>query len=258
MRYRSRRTKELVVSDDDGKEEWMTFEQKLPMSTSFFEAWEKELPQNLPIKKSYRLDAVVSFIRTNADASTADDDASHSCEGHHVVHVRAPIDLKSKALTKQLHQIERCLAEKEERNPDTNEDVSSNTTATNKQLTLVSEIHLQERQQQVQEQLRKLKEKEEPSGDQWLLLNGFVVTKVDNSDDVRSFNAKFKEPSIVLFREITETDNGGKDAVNVEASKEQSAALPVTLPRETMVPVSAMGTTSISNGCGPKLTISGK
>ena len=96
----------------------------------------------------------------------------------------------------------------------------------------------------------KLKEKEEASGDQWLLLNGFVVTKVDNSDDVRSFNAKFKEPSIVLFRETTETDNGGKDAVNVE--------LPVTLPRETMVPVSAMGTTSISNGCGPKLTISGK
>ena len=104
----------------------------------------------------------------------------------------------------------------------------------------------------------KLREKEEASGDQWLILNGFVVTKVDNSDDVRSFNAKFKEPSIVLFREITESNNGGKNAVNVEASKEQSAALPVTLPRETMVPVSAMGTTSISNGYGPKLTISGK
>ena len=104
----------------------------------------------------------------------------------------------------------------------------------------------------------KLKEKEEASGDQWLLLNGFVITTVDNLEDVRSFNTKFKEPSVVLFRETTESNNGGKDAVNVEARKEQSAALPATLPRETMVPVSAMGTTSISNGCGPKLTISGK
>eukprot|EP00571_Detonula_confervacea_P008660 CAMPEP_0172317850 /NCGR_PEP_ID=MMETSP1058-20130122/33035_1 /TAXON_ID=83371 /ORGANISM="Detonula confervacea, Strain CCMP 353" /LENGTH=1651 /DNA_ID=CAMNT_0013032517 /DNA_START=344 /DNA_END=5299 /DNA_ORIENTATION=+ len=249
--------KELVVNED-GEEEWMTFEQKLPMSDSFLEAWEKELPQkqNLPIKKSYRLDAVVSFIRTNSDDASSDASNSLSCEGHHVVHVRKPMDLESRALARQLHQIERSLASTEkEGNPDSNEDGSSNNNkATDTQITLVSGISLQERQQYLEEQLRKLKEKE--AKDQWLLLNGFVVTNIDNSDDVRSFNAKFKEPSIVLFREITDSDNGGKDAVKVEPSKELSEALSKTLPPDAMVPVSVMNTTSISNGHGPQLTIS--
>lgn len=228
--------KELLVNEDGG-EEWMTFEQKLPLADSFFVDWEKDLPQNLPIKKSYRLDAVVSFIRANSD-STAD--SSHLCEGHHVVHVRKPIDLEINALATQLRQIERCLAE--------NEQDSLNADHT-EQLTLVSGISMQERKQHLEGQLRKLKEKET----EWLLLNGFIVTTVDNAD-VRSFNATFKEPSIVLFREIADSNNGGKEAVKVEPSEDLSN----TIQRDSMVPVSVMGTASISNGHGPKLTISGK
>ena len=49
----------------------------------------------------------------------------------------------------------------------------------------------EEHRQQLADQIGVLKEKEK-SG-QWVLFNGFVVTRV-NTDDVRSFNAKFKEP----------------------------------------------------------------
>ena len=50
---------------------------------------------------------------------------------------------------------------------------------------------LEERKQHLVEEVKKLKERE--AGDQWFLINGFAVTKVE-SDDVRSFNSKFKEP----------------------------------------------------------------
>jgi len=231
--------KELAVNDD-GEEEWMTFEQQLPMSESFFEACEKGLlqEQNLPMKKSYRLDAVVSFIRTHSDDVSADDSNLSSCEGHHIVHVRKPVDLESNTLAKQLHQIEKCLASGE------------NTENTDKHITLVSGISMHERKERLDGKLKDLREKEVHH--EWLLLNGFIVTNIDNSDDVRSFNAKFKEPSIVLFREITNFGSGVKDAVKVEPSTELSE----TLPQDDMVPVSAMITTSISNGHGTQLTIS--
>lgn len=61
--------------------------------------------------------------------------------------------------------------------------------------------------------------------------------------------------SIVLFREISEPCNGANDVVLVEPSNELKEAL---LRRDTMVNVSAIDTKSISNGGGPKLTVSGK
>lgn len=172
--------KELAMNNE-GVEEWVSFEQKLPLPPSFFEEWEKELPQDLPIKKSYRLDSVVSFIRSNSDVESSDTAQS---EGHHIVHVRTPIDFKMKALMDQLRQVEKCLAEKEQLS-----------TAANKPITLVSGISLRERAERLKEELLKLKtqREEHKASDQWLLINGFVVTKVE-ADDVRSFNAKFKEP----------------------------------------------------------------
>ena len=246
-------TVEELVINEEGKEEWVTFEQELPESSSFVEVCKEELPPNLPIKKSYQLDAVVSFIRTTPAAAT-DVDASNSCEGHHVVHVRTSKELESAALKKQLQQIETCLAKKENNNTAFNEGHPSTATTSDKQLTLVSEISLEERQQQVQEKLKKLHLIDKHS-DQWVLLNGFVVTKVDTSDDARSFNAKFKEPSIVLFREITDSEDSEK---NVESAKEELLVLPSAIQEKEIVPVSVMETASLSNGQGPKHAISGE
>jgi hypothetical protein len=164
--------KELAVNED-GEEEWMTFERKLALPESIFDALEQEIPQDLPIKKSYRLDAVISFIRTNSSASN---DASQ-LEGHHVVHVRTPTDFEVESLHRQLHRIEKSL-----------DDLNA---APNKDMTLMTDISLEEQRKHIEDQIEILKEKGE--SDQWVLLNGFVVTRV-NTDDVRSFNAEFKEP----------------------------------------------------------------
>jgi len=240
-------TVEELVTNDDGTERWMTFEQKLPTrSDALFEALENEELQrrNLPIEKSYRLDSVVSFVRANLEAATssASVDASSlrpSCEGHHVVHVRVTPDLEGEALARQLRQIERCLLEKggrQDNGPGKDGDASSDAVlADNRRFTLTSGVPLEERRCH-------LTEKEGANSDKWLLLNGFVVTKVNSSNDVRSFNAKFKEPSIVLFREV-----------NIEPSISEASEV---VPRETLVPVNVMETTSISNGLGPKLAIS--
>lgn len=168
--------KELALNED-GEEEWCVLEQSLPLPRSFFAEWEKELPQELPIKKCYRLEAVLSFVRTNSGLSS--DEAPYQ-EGHHVVHVRIPADLECKALQKQLVQIEQSLK-------------SLNTTTDNiGRMTLDSDIPLEERRQHLEDQLREVEARE--TSDQWVLINGFVVSKLDDSDDVRSFNAKFKEP----------------------------------------------------------------
>ncbi len=171
---RSITVKELALNEDR-EEEWLTFEQSLQLPKSFLEDWEKESSQELPIKKSYRLEAVVSFVRTNAGAS---DDAPQ-IEGHHVVHVRVSADLECKALQKQLVQIEKSLN-------------SLNATDNIGPITLDSDIPLEERMRHLKEQLLEVGARE--TRDHWVLINGFVVSKLDNSNDVRSFNAKFKEP----------------------------------------------------------------
>ena len=235
---RSISVKELVTNDD-GKEEWMTSEEKLPLSGSFFEGHKEVWPQILPIKKSYRLDAVISFIRTRNPDPTSDSTSSSIAEGHHVVHVRAPTDLKRKLLTKQLQQIEMCISGEDDSSP------------SEQHTTLVSDIQLPERRYVVKKELAKLDG--EDTGTDWLLLNGFVVTP-STADDVRSFNAKFKEPSIVLYREVSGSDSG-KEAVNIDPSKDLSAA---AFRAPKIVSPSIMGTESISsNGAGPMLSISG-
>lgn len=167
--------KELAMNED-GQEEWVTFEQNLPLPKSFFDECENWLLHELPIKKFYRLEAVVSFVRTKSDVS----DDEPQIEGHHVVHVRIPADFECKALQRQLDQI------------DTSLDSLNSTTDNIGPITLDSDIPLEERRQQLEEQLREVDTRE--PRDQWVLINGFVVSKLDNSDDVRSFNAKFKEP----------------------------------------------------------------
>ena len=166
--------KELSINDD-GQEEWITSAQPLSLPPSFFDSWETVLPQNLPIKKSYQLDGVVSFVRSSDTTQN---------EGHHVVHVRTPVDFEVQSLVKQLQQVEKCLTEKAQASTETDEPI-----------TLVAGISLQERAQYLEEEIQKLnaRQNDKEAHDQWLLINGFVVTKVE-SDDVRSFNAKFKEP----------------------------------------------------------------
>jgi hypothetical protein len=163
--------KELVVNDD-GEDEWLTVEGKLTLPESLFDGQEMH-HHDLPIKKSYRLDAVVSFIRsTNLSTSI---DASQ-VEGNHVVHVRTSIEHERSMLNNQLRQIEKYL---------------DNVSAVGNTQIHMSESSLTENLQHIKDRIAALEEKE--TGDQWWLLNGFVLTKIENADDIRSFSS-IKEP----------------------------------------------------------------
>ena len=162
---------ELAVNDD-GEDEWLTVEGKLTLPESLFDGQEMHY-HDLPIKKSYCLDAVVSFIRsTNSSASI---DASQ-VEGHHVVHVQTSTDHERRMLNNQLRQIEKY---------------HDNVSAAGNTKIHMSESSLAENLQHIKDRIASLEEKE--TGDQWWLLNGFVLTKIENVDDIRSFNA-IKEP----------------------------------------------------------------
>lgn len=162
---------ELVVNDD-GEDEWLKVEGKLMLPESLFQGQEMH-HHDLPIKKTYCLDAVVSFIRsTNSSASIN----ASQVEGHHVVHVRTSTDHQKRLLHNQLHQIEKYL---------------DNVSAVGNIQIHMSESSLAENLQHIKDRIVALEEKE--TGDQWWLLNGFVLTKIENADDVRSFS-DIKQP----------------------------------------------------------------
>ena len=207
---------ELTV-DQDGNQEWLSSNRKL--HSSFPSSLTKHISraQALPaknIKKSYQLEAVISFIKTRTH------------DNYHVVHVRAPQDLSKQTLSRQLSKINECIIEKEKGEIDA------------QHLTLLSDISLEvlkSRRDQVQKKLETERNK-----DEWLLINGLKVT-LTTSDDARSF-CGFKEPSIIIFREI---DNAKQTEVNMDNFE------------SVRVSDNVMDTVSLSNGCGPLCGSSG-
>lgn len=235
---RSITVKELATTED-GKEEWLTYQQKLPLPASIFRSSNDELSQNLPMKKSYRLEAAVSFVRSDGDSSYA---------GHHVLHVRVPVDLEIEALNKQLRMIDICLEEKEQA-PSDEEQERQQLQQHLSLLSSIAPVTLRKRQLHIREQIQRQKEKiisNDPGG--WLLINGFVVSKV-SPDDVRSFNAKFKEPSIVIFREVTDEK---------EKKIQSDMYSPSQFVGDNSVQESVMKTKSISDGRYPDIPLQGK
>ena len=212
--------KEKVV-DRDGNEKWISSNRKLhsalPASlTSVLSSND----QTFPVKKSYQLQAVISFVR--GKTRTHDD--------YHVVHVRAPQDIAKQTLSRQLAKIHECISEKEN-------DIGK------QHVTLITDITvttMKSRREQVQTKLTRLEERNKtpkPNEDEWLLINGLKVTQT-TSDDARSFSGSLKEPSVIIFREVLEQTH-------------------IDEIEEVEVPVKVMDTISLSNGCGPLCGSSG-
>lgn len=167
---------ELAVNQD-GKEEWITSNRKL--NNALPPSLTKALSSNhrAPIKKSYELQAVISYVR--GKTRTHDD--------YHVVHVKASRDIASQTLSRQLRKIDECILEKEKDNAS--------------QITLIADITLEDMKSRRDQVQKKFASVDERSEEDWLLINGLKVTKT-TSDDVRSFGGSLKEPSIIIFREV--------------------------------------------------------
>ena len=203
---------ELAV-DQDGNEEWIASNRKLhnglPVSLT------KALKSNhhKSIKKSYELQAVISYVRGKTRVH----------DDYHVVHIKADQDIAKQTLSRQLEKIDECVSEKEK--------------GDSKHLTLVTDITLEAMKSRRELVQKKLESVNEPSEDNWLLINGLKVTQT-SSDDARSFCGSLKEPSIIVFREI----------------EKQTQPCEV---REALVSPDVMNTVSLSNGGGPLCGSSG-
>jgi Ubiquitin carboxyl-terminal hydrolase len=148
---------------------------------------------NPPTKSKvlYRLDAVLSFIPDGSNL------------GHHVVHVRVPTTLKERALEKQVKNAEQLLKH-----------LQANASKSDQHLTLTAKVPIpivSNRIQRVKESMLS----KQPQLSEWILFNGYVVTQA-SAEDVRSFNMGYKEPCLVIYRDIQENIDLNPEAMNVE------------------------------------------
>jgi len=134
-------------------------------------------------KLRYRLDAVLSFV---PDEGAGDfEDSEHP--GHHILHVRINQDHKKRVLLGQKREITK-VAETMDRS----------------KLVLSSCITpdtLQKRSEAAETKLSSPSENEKD----WILFNGFSATKTIG-EDARAFHVPFKEPCLVVFRAMTDSD----------------------------------------------------
>ena len=127
----------------------------------------------------YRLDMVLTYL--NDEAS---DGGEQNC-GRHIVHSRIPKSYKRRILSSQLENIKRCATDNDRVN----------------KLTLLRDVtsdDFEKRMQLVEEQLKQLEVTEE---EEWVLFNGPNVSST-TVDDALAFHVPFKEPCIILFRQV--------------------------------------------------------
>jgi len=138
-----------------------------------------EPTQSPAIRKRYRLDAVLSFVRDESEM-----EFGGVC-GHHVLHVRVSDDYRRMALTKQLEKSRQTSLI-------TYDDDSISFF---RSLGVITQDEWIRRENFIQRQLM------DSETDEWLLFNGIMVSST-SAIDARSFNNEFKEPCILYFREI--------------------------------------------------------
>ena len=138
-----------------------------------------ETIQVTKVRKRYRLDAVLSFVR---DESEKD----FGIEGHHVLHARVPNGYRKKILTKQLEKVKEASL------------LPSNTDSNTcfRSLGSISQDEWDRRERFIQSQLI------DCDKDEWLLFNGIMVSS-SSSIDARAFDTDFKEPCILHYQEIS-------------------------------------------------------
>jgi hypothetical protein len=142
-------------------------------------------------KVQYRLDAVLSFISKGLNL------------GHHVVHVRVPSTYQERALENQVKNAEQLLKR-----------LQSSASKCDKQMTLTANVPVSVINKRIQRGKEKIRTKQHQLSE-WVLFNGYVVTQT-SAEDVRSFNMDYKEPCLVIYRDIQENHDFNPESVFIE------------------------------------------
>ena len=175
-----------LIDGGELEEKWMTFDAKSTMASKA-----SALPVKARLSKNakvrYRLESVLSFIRNDSDFSV---DKEVKPEGHHVLHVRVPLEYRKRALSKQLEHVEELSILLQQEGGKGNHKFS-----------LISNLT----RAVIASRIERLKNgiKVIPNQSEWVLFNGYVVTPT-SVEDARSFHVGFREPCILVYRSIAE------------------------------------------------------
>ena len=196
---------------------WKSFEGKgLPKTVSDIIKNQQKIPSNTVNqsirKRSYQLEAVVSYVKTENTKSTNENDEVSNLQqhgGHHIVHVRVPKGYSQVALSRQIEEIKKCLHQNNsttlsESKMSTNSDKSLFSCAISSPWTLTAQVSTEIYESRLEATEKKLNEEKiqnNPSDD-WILLNGISVSSA-NVDEACNFqNPGLREPCIVIYRQI--------------------------------------------------------
>ena len=200
-----------LVKNDEGREVWESFDGKGSLPKSVAEL----LPSmDTGVKHRYRLDAVLSFIRDENEVLLNDDEHP----GHHVLHARIPIQETQRIVQKQMHAAENLASSKHD--PE--------------KLVLTAKTDPEEfrKRAEVADSLMKSK-KDGGETAEWMLFNGFVVSKTV-SEDARAFHISFKEPCLLVFRQISTDDEDNSVGVMSSESAPVISSDDIRLPKNVM------------------------
>jgi PAB-dependent poly(A)-specific ribonuclease subunit 2 len=167
-------------------------------------------------KRKYRLEAVLSIVRDDMDRASPEvlKLVESGATGHLVLHTRVRNEVRVSMLEEQIKQLEALL------------DIGSS------EYSLLGAIDSswRERLDAARERLAVLQR--EGSDDEWILVNGFVVSNTI-VEDATAFHVRFKEPSLVVYRALDADEPGAPTPVQIDT---------------TVLPVQVMRTVSLTDG----------
>jgi len=180
------------------------------------------------VGRHYTLIAAVSFV-----TDTAENNETGGSGGHHVVHIKIPTSYKRETLQKQMIHIKECWNdalrfEYTMTSLENDDDKAAGDIPVLPHLTMASQVpsnDFQERMALVKERMDVLDKSQ--GEDEWVLFNGFVVSKSD-LNDARDFRMGYKRPCILLYRDITDWKQMEESRTNVQDD--------VSVPSLSMIP----------------------
>ena len=211
--------REFVEGTNGNPDEWVECSKLQEIPTSVSDIVTKLVQSSSSARKvRYRLEAVLSLIRDDMDRNASEfvdfSDAGPVC--HHILHARVGPNTKKNAMRRQIIELEKALMECK------NDELSSHSTIMGSPEERGS---LEKRLELAKDHLSKLQglsTDNEVRGDEWICVNGYVVSN-STIGDVRDFSAKYREPSLVIYRSIESVVNDGEES---EPDKHTHSSLP--------------------------------
>ena len=184
-----------------GESSWKEYKGKSPLPASVTKLVSET---SVPAKNRYRLEAVVSYVVDDCAEGAVDEDHP----GHHILHARVPSEYRTRALQRQKQEADKRASL--EMDPT--------------KLVLTADVDTDVFKKR-SERAGKLLNRGSQNDSDWILYNGFLVSKTV-VEDARAFHVNFKEPCLVIFRSLDES--------NIKSFKSRQSFHSPSIPAQVM------------------------